>query len=63
MDILNQILPTFITFFALQVLRKVLICCEILFFGVCHYVNVQFTARIVINMSHYGERNLNWNVY
>ena len=42
---------------------KVSVCCARLLFGVCYYVNVQFTPQRVINRSHYGEQNLIWNVY
>ena len=48
---------TLLTFIALQGLWKVLICRARLPFGVCYYVNVQFTPRRVINISHYDEQN------
>ena len=53
-DILNPILLTLLTFIALQILRNVLICCALLLFSVCHYVNyVHVTPRRVnpINVS------------
>ena len=49
----HQILFTYLTFIALQILRKVLICCARLLFGVCYYVDVQFTPVRVIDISHY----------
>ena len=60
-DIFDQILLTLLTFITLQFLRKVSICCARLLFGMCYYV--QFNPRRVIDISHYGEQNLSWNVY
>ena len=37
--------------------------CGRLLFDVCYYVKVQFSPWRVIDISHYGEQNLSWNVY
>ena len=57
-NIRNKILLTLSTFIALPILRK-----KLLLFGEGYYVIVHFTPRRVIDGSHYGEQNLNWNVY
>ena len=62
-NILNQILLTVLTFIALQTFRKSLICRWRFLFGVCYYVNIQYTPWRIINKSHCGEQNLSWNVY
>ena len=54
--------PLFI-YIALQILRKVLLCFASIIFGVCYYLNVQFTPRGVLSRSHYVEQNLSWNIY
>ena len=59
-DVLNQILLSLLVFIALQILRKVSVCCARLLFGVWYYVNVQFTSRMGIDGSHYCEQNLSW---
>ena len=62
-DILIQILLTFLTFIASQILRKVSICGGWFLLGLSYYVNFQFTPWRVINGYQHGEQNLSWNVY
>ena len=61
-DVLHQIFLSFLTFIALQISQNVSIWCARLLFGVCYYVNIQFTPQRVINIFHYAEQNLSLNV-
>ena len=57
MDILTQTLLILLTLIALQLLRKVSICCARLLFSVCYFVNLPFRPLRVIDWSHFWWAN------